>query len=48
MNNIQITIIAVVFIILISIQYTLNLILKEIKQIRISQKISDINKYDEM
>ena len=34
------------FIILISIQYTLNQILKVLREIRISQKKTDINKYD--
>ncbi|MBP8763454.1 MAG: hypothetical protein KBE21_04415 [Acetoanaerobium sp.] len=45
-NNILITLIAVLFIILISIQYTLNQILKVLREIRISQKKTDINKYD--
>jgi hypothetical protein len=45
-NNVLITLIAVLFIILISIQYTLNQILKVLREIRISQKKTDINKYD--
>ncbi|WP_347451772.1 hypothetical protein [Acetoanaerobium noterae] len=45
-NNVLITLIAVLFIMLISIQYTLNQILKVLREIRISQKKTDINKYD--
>ncbi|CBH20753.1 exported protein of unknown function [Acetoanaerobium sticklandii] len=45
-NNVLITLIAVLFIILISIQYTLNQILKVLREIRISQKKTDRTKYD--